>query len=511
MKKCLRRRFVALLTAALLSSVAMSAERIKNVRVKENSQKQYFVMFQSVVEPALWYCGQIKPQVLIRQADRLEIPEISLIKFQKKDIKNPEKLVEGAHFRMHLSLGPGKKAYETLRKKLRHKAADKPFKLSPVPFPAIKLCLQKPNGEEVVMTAESLAGISSRHSSQNVAFSVMLDKLETDLMNSLLHGNTGAKYLLYYNYEYADPVLTGEAQSEQSRQRDFSPNQGNGKSTGRDLPGSRDFDKINRDARAATGWEKAGQGFIGFANYSKAVQEKCVFIEDNEEDWQNAYLSLPLIQTSDYMTINKIELEIKLVNARKQFATKKLTWTPAKGWRDSYGAPLVYAVFELDKIRRQVKDLAELKFNVEQKITSTQKDVLKQQVSYSMLVGNLPVSNPLNLADVFELQTGFLSWSPVASKGLQRIEVKLSEGDWQAERVIKPEFDNSEPLGPDVHQWLVKLDENNDDAPLSAEIFLVVGSSAGEKKIAWKHNGKNLRKELFSMSYIFFDQDWEMK
>jgi hypothetical protein len=211
------------------------------------------------------------------------------------------------------------------------------------------------------------------------------------------------------------------------------------------------------------------------------------------------------------MTINKIELDVKLESARKRFAEKKLTWTSAKGWRDSYGAPLVYAVFELGKIRKQIKDLAELRFNIEQKITSNQTDVLKQRVSYDMLVGNMPISNPLNLADVFELQTGFLNWSPRSDKGLQRIEVKLSEGEWQAERVIKPEFKDKEALGPDTHQWLVKLDENNEDAPLTAEIFLVVGGSAGEKKIAWKHNGKNLRKELFSMSYIFFDQDWKVK
>ncbi|HMM61514.1 MAG TPA: hypothetical protein PKC25_15455, partial [Candidatus Rifleibacterium sp.] len=164
---------------------------IKNIRVSVEGKKQYFDLFQSAAEENLWYCGQTKPTVLMRNAMSQQIPEISLIRFQKKDIKNPQKLVEGAHFRMHLSLGAAADVMEELKKKLPS-SGKRPPVLSPVPFPALKLILQKPDGKEVEMKSEPLVGNAGQRSSQNVAFSTVLGSLDTDLLDALLRGNTGA-------------------------------------------------------------------------------------------------------------------------------------------------------------------------------------------------------------------------------------------------------------------------------------------------------------------------------
>jgi hypothetical protein len=506
--KFLPKKFSLLAMLAVITlQPVFAAEILNNLRVKENQQKYYYTMFQSIVEPSLWYCGQTKPQVLYRTVDKNEIPEISLIRFQRKDVKNPEKLVEGAHFRMHLSLGPSETAFSTLEKQLTNKSFAKPVKLSPVPFEALKLCFQKPDGEEVELKAESLSGISTRHSSQHVAFSIKLGPLQSDLLDELLRGNTGAKYILYYNYKYADPLITGEAASKNLDGRDSDINRPEQPGSGRALPGSRDTDRVDRKIEQKSGWEKAGQGFIGFAEYNEDVQKQCVFIEQDPERWSNAYLALPLIQSSEGIIVNKIDLNVSLLNNKKRLETKHLIWTPEKGWRDDYGAPLAYAVFDLKKIDQN--DFEHLKYSIDQKIISNKNDVLEQSFDYDMLVGDAPISNPLNLADIFEFHVGFLDWSRYESSGLQRIEISLKEGGWRATRTISPVFKNKEFVGPMVHRWLIPKEQGDLSQKLTAEIFFIVNKEGEENKIPWKFNGKNLREELFSLSYIFFDQDWK--
>ena len=500
---------IVLLGVFVLPNSASGKEVIKNVRVKDGRNKYYFIMFQSEVEPSLWYCGQSKPQVLMRQSDTGEIPEISLIRFQRKDIKNPEKLNEGAFFRMHLSLGPGEEAFEALIKKAQGKSMGKTVRLSAVPFPAIRLELQKPDGTKVEMKAETLAGFSNQQSSQHVGFSVILDTLQTDILDALLRGNTGAKYQLYYNLQYSDPLLSGQTSPSTIQQRDLEQKDPGFPGSGRNLPGSRNFDQINREAASKEGWELAGEGFIGFGQYSKEIQEKCIFVEKNLEQWSNSYLTLPVIQSPKDLSIDRIELEVILVHQKKKFGKMNLTWTPKKGWRDSYGAPLVYAVFDLTEVKKQVKDLHQIQYLLKQKIVSNKTDVLTQEFFQELLVGGAPVSDPLDLADVFELQTGFLNWSESAEMGLQRIEIKLSEGSWKSERTIRPVKQSGKLVVPDINQWLVKRSLYSDQDEFIAEVFFVKVENGLEKRIPWNMNGKNLREELPSMSCIFFDQDWE--
>ena len=323
---------------------------IKNIRVSVEGKKQYFDLFQSAAEENLWYCGQTKPTVLMRNAMSQQIPEISLIRFQKKDIKNPQKLVEGAHFRMHLSLGAAADVMEELKKKLPS-SGKRPPVLSPVPFSALKLVLQKPDGKEVEMKSEPLVGNSGQRSSQNVAFSTVLGSLDTDLLDALLRGNTGAKYTLFYNYRYLDPVFTGKPAAASADPRDSSAQNG-GSSPDRNLPGTRDFSTMEKEAAASVGWEKAGEGFVGFSRYSKAVQDKCIFVETAER-WQNAYLTLPILTFPAGVSVDKIVLEVSLVHDGKKYQRQEFSWMPASvGWRDANGAPLVYGIFPLGNLAR---------------------------------------------------------------------------------------------------------------------------------------------------------------
>ena len=509
MKSFFYKKLLLISIFALLVSSISFANSPKRVRVRLNGKKQYFVLFQSPAEPTLYYCGQIKPQVLIRELGKEKIPEISLIRYQKKDIKDPEKLVQGAHFRMHLDLGPSDKALEMLKKKIPS-SHRKTAKLSPVPFKAIKLCFQKPDGQEIELKPESLSGISNHHSAQMVAFSSNINVLNTDLLDSLLKGNTGAKYILYYNYKYSDPILTGEAVPESLQQRDLPGTDPRTSKPDRKLPGSRDFDKINRKAEEKAGWKKAGQGFIGFADYPKSVQDKCVFIETDSQQWNNAYLSLPVIQMPSKIDIEKIELDVKLIHSKKAYESQKLTWTPKKFWRDRYGAPLVYGVFDLTKVRKDhSKSVDKSVFRINQRIESNKGDILIQQREYPIIAGDSPVSDPLSLADILEFQTGFLTWAKPNKNGLKSIEVKLTQGDWTSKRSIAPEKKRGKFVIPELNQWLIKKSSTESLEPLIGEVFFVIKTSAGDKKIPWTLNGKDLRKNLFALSAIFFDQDWK--
>ncbi|MFZ5952126.1 MAG: hypothetical protein ACOYXC_15585, partial [Candidatus Rifleibacteriota bacterium] len=338
-----------------VAAFADGAEIIKNIKQKEDGQNRYFVLFQSVDDETLWYAGQVKPQVLMRETDGLNIPEISLIRFQRRDVKDPTKLHQGAIFRMHLSLGPGEESFKPLLEKAQRKLPDKPARLSAVPFAALKLCLQKPDGKEVELKAETLAGISGQKTSQNVGFSINFDQLETELVEALLNGNTGVKYHLYYNYKYSQPKAVDGKTIPSSDQRDFDRKNPDKPEDSRNLPGQRDFDQINRQAEEKAGWEMAGQGFVGFSEYDENVRKQCVLIESNPDEWTRAYLTLPLIQPPKGINIDSIDLKVEIAAGKKNFEKSSFAWTPKKGWRDEHGAPLVYAFFDLTEVKKQVE------------------------------------------------------------------------------------------------------------------------------------------------------------
>jgi len=140
------------------------------------------------------------------------------------------------------------------------------------------------------------------------------------------------------------------------------------------------------------------------------------------------------------------------------------------------------------------------------KIISNDNDILQQQLSFPITTGDMPISSPLDLADVLEFDTSFLNWSKQPDRGLQGIEFSLFEDDWVASRTI---FINKESINPanlESCKWLVKKPQAN--SKLSAQVFFLVAEKNGIKRIPWKHNEKDLRREIPGLSQIFFDQDW---
>jgi hypothetical protein len=396
-----------LLTTVAGTLPAAEAKIISNIRISDKNQKLYFNIFQSSIDESLWYCGQTKPSILMRELDEQQIPDISLIRFQRKDPKNPQKLVEGAHFRMNLSLGATEEILEELKNYLPKSAGKQPTVLSPVPFQALRLVLQSPSGKEVEMKAEPITGIGNQRSSRNVSFSLTLGTLDTDLLDCLMRGTTGAKYILYYNYKYRDPVLAEKP----TGSSEFTRNSGNRTEqtdNDRNLPGTRDFSDMEKEAEAASGWQKAGEGFIGFSRYSRTVQNHCIFIESAEK-WQNAYLALPTITFPPGISVSRIELDVALMYQGKSFSREKFTWNPVKKWRDRNGAPVVYGVFDLGELAKLLPhELKKAYFSIKQTIESAGNEKLVNEINCEMLEGDTPVSNPVDLADVLEFEMGSL-------------------------------------------------------------------------------------------------------
>jgi len=511
-----------LLTALLLGSTPAQllavARVISNVKVTDGGRKQYFNLFQSQVEKSLWYCGQTKPALLTRLDGNLEIPEISVIRFQKKNLKNSQEFDEGAYFRMHLSLGPSDDVLEQLKKRIPDAGSGKPVVLSPVPFGAIRLYLQRPDGKQVLLHPEALTGISSRHSSQYVAFSTVLGKLDADLLDALLRGNTGAKYLLQYNYSYNDPVVSRKpAGSLPVGGRDLSGTASGDASAGRNLPGSRDLAAIQNEAAAESGWEKAGEGFIGLGRFDRAVQDRCIFVEDRSDQWENAYLTLPVINMPAGIDVSRVELDVSLMYADKAFSEQRFTWTPDKKWRDRHGAPLVYGLFDLAEIRKKnPADLNSVWFSIKQQIESAGGDVLKSENRCEMVEGDSPISDPLQLADVLEFEMGLLNWAAAKNDGLKRIEIELNDGDWKSSRTIEPRAENGRIVAPDAARWLVRRGVDSSEnakaaGQLTATVNFIVADGRNEKKVQWYLNGADLRALLPALSAVLFDKDWSGK
>jgi hypothetical protein len=131
-------------------------------------------------------------------------PEFTLIKYQFKNPKNPQELLEGGVIQFSVVMSPDNEGLTQLRNFIVKKTNDPSVRLAALPLKSAAVTLITPKGEFVAENVET-TGIAPTMANNKMVFSVPLSKIGTDVYNALANSNTGMGVVVKYIYNGLTP------------------------------------------------------------------------------------------------------------------------------------------------------------------------------------------------------------------------------------------------------------------------------------------------------------------
>lgn len=558
--------------AALFAHGVDAGSIIENVQVGSGRDVQTYVLMNSQLNEHQWYCARMTPELVETGEGKTAEPDLTLIRFQKLDAKNPEKLAEGGILQFSFVIGPDQATLIALRKKLPKNVDQRLARIDPLPLSGLEMNLFDPRGKKVALVATAPQGIASDYSSQYARFSAVFSTLDADLVESLLTRNTGVGYELNYRYavlseqkksnvrvdftrltskdkkkadgavvdsdgvaldaamlsylkrQAANPRVAQRLKSGASRNsKNSSPVTGSkpvdprdyGKKDTSDRPVQKISDltqNVTLVHRTRDQKVLAATGFLSLARYSEEVRKKRVISDTCYDNWKKAWLLLPSIGELPDLVIEKVALKVTLADKRYSFATRTYEWTPAKLWLDEFKTPAAIADFSLKDVLAVGPDALEKAFfKLEYSIFAADSPPVTGSDILPVITGDTPVSTPMELADILMFDFTYLYWdAPESDKArLVKIELNVQDDRRKISRFVAPAR-RADKVMIYPEQIPVLLTRGNFEKPgkVKASIFF---HTADGKRVPWDFNGMDLS-EPFSGSYIsFLDNDWQIE
>lgn len=563
---------ILLVPAALFAYGVDAGSIIENVQVGSGKDVQNYVLMNSQLNEHQWYCARLTPELVETGQGRTAEPDLTLIRFQKLDAKNPEKLAEGGILQFSFVIGPDQATLLALRKKLPKNVDQRLARIDPLPLSGLEMNLFDPRGKKIALVATAPQGIASDYSSQYARFSAVFSTLDADLVESLLSKNTGIGYELNYRYavlseqkksnvrvdfaslaskdkkksdgavvdsdgvaldasmlsylkrQAANPRVAQRLKSAAARDRkSSSPGVGSkpadprdyGKKDTRDRPVQKISDLMQNVTlvhRTRDQRIMAAHGFLSLAQYPEEVRKKRVITDTCYDNWKKAWLLLPSIGELPDLDIEKVSLKVTLADKRYTFATRNYEWTPAKLWLDEYKTPAAIADFSLKDVLAVGPDALEKAFfKLEYSIYASGSPPVTGSDVLPVITGDTPIATPLELADILMFDFTYLYWdAPESDKSrLVKIEMNVQDDKRKISRFVAPaRRADKTMIYPE--QIPVLITRGNFDKPgrVKASVFF---HTADGKRVSWDFNGMDLS-EPFSGSYIsFLDNDWQIE
>ncbi|MBF0408289.1 MAG: hypothetical protein HQM10_13145 [Candidatus Riflebacteria bacterium] len=544
---------------------------IRNVKVSGTDSNDSFILMKSAINEKQWFCACMNPDISKIEIDGQKVPDLILFKYQQKDAKT-RKFVEGGSLCFSLDIAPSDEIIKKLKYKIPVKNPSEII-LSPIPFQGLELTVTPPQKKSIVASGTMVPGIASKYALRTAKFSIPLEKLSSDLVEEALRSTTGLKYSVKYNFQVLDEPKTLRAKVDWER---INKTSGFGKkkedlSKYMQITGTTDlnvnpnfadflkkrareiskktvkkssaekreslktglytidlskenpeedeseesaFNTLNLQRRLRTGMEMFAEGFASLAGLDEKEKDRHFVVENDPAGWRYAYLSLPAVGQIAGLTIDKVLLDIRLKYKNQVYSSQTVTWTPKKGWVDKFDTPLFYAKFSLDNLLGAFPAaLPESVFEIEKEIISNNDDVLKGSETMVAAAGDVPVSVPIEFADVVVIDFEILTWqkSPDDAKenpsAVSYLEVKFQEGRREFKRIIKPEIKNGSVTYPENLFWLVE--KGAPGKKVEKIIPTITAVKANGSKTNWPLNGKNIRDNFPGLSVTLYDEDFQ--
>lgn len=563
---------LALLIACFILSLRLDAAGIDTTSIIEKvtlgsgRSAQHYMLMNSRINEHQWYCARLNPTLVEIGQGKAAEPDLTLIRFQKVDSRNPEKLVEGGILQFSFAIGPDKASLIALRKKLPNNIDLRLARLDPLPITGLAMTLFDPRGKEIALVATSSQGIAADYAAQFARFSAVFPTLDSDLAEVLLKSPTGLKYELNYRYlALSDKKTVNLRVDYQALQSKKSPDEILD-STGMALdaamvrylkqqaanprvsqrlratarksdnvsqgPASSTYDPRNygKKDRSAYGIKisaltaavtllhrsreqkvLAAEGFLSLSSYPEAVQKKRIIDEVSYDNWKNAWLLLPTIGELPDLAIDKVILKISLTDGRHTYDVRSYEWTAASQWLDEYKTPAALARFPLkDILAGGANALDKAAFKIEYSIFAGNAPPLVDSHVLPVLAGEIPLAEPLELADILTFDFTYLYWdAPATDKGrLVKVELNIQDDKRKISRFVAP-VRHSDRTTIYPEQTPVLITRGNFEKPGKVKAYVYFHTADG-KRVPWDYNGMSLS-EPFSGSFIsFLDNDWQI-
>lgn len=256
---------------------------------------------------------------------------------------------------------------------------------------------------------------------------------------------------------------------------------------------------------------------VGIGEYPDQIKQKLITIKP-AGNWDYAYFTVPAVGDGAELAIGKISLQVipkyyKDVNGRRELvqikntAAELVTWTPENGYfTDRKGNEITNILFPMQAITDQLEkeNIPRENCCYEVNLSVTQnRDILKFTSICDFLMGGVPVSTPLAMLEGVVVDCDYLDFSDSREKGgLAAVNIKVNPEKPKKtyNRTIKSKDENKTAV------FLVQKEEFGEANPVKASIYFVL---IGSKKVAWKHNGRNLRNDDLGLDVILWDTDYQ--
>lgn len=536
------------------------------------SQKEY-VLMNSALNQNQWYYALLSPQLLETGKGKNLEPDLTLIRFQKLDAKDPEKIREGAILRFSFAVGADKSVIEVLKKNLPKEVDRRLVRFDPLPLSGIEMTIYDPRGKKVQLIATASQGIAAEYAAQYARFSAVFPVLESDLVETLLKSGSGVKYELNYRYAALSDRKTsrikidiGSAGSAKHKHDGSEVLDSNGKEVApelaayvkrqvsnpriaqrlRKIHGNADlaskgqaaldssYDARSDGRKSSKTREQSGskiaetlhdltlvhrsrsqkflaaQGFLSFARYSEAVQKSHV-IEDTAYDyWAYSYMLMPTVGELDGLAVEKIELNIALSDGRYTYETRKLEWKPDSQWRDEHGAPTAIARFALKDLLVAGGSLSEHAFfEVEYSIFVQDDPAINGKDKIPVFTGDLPLSTPFELADVLMFDFSNLYWDAPENDKTRLVKVEIILQD-DKRRIRRFVAPQRRSDKTLIVPEQVPVLLTRGNYEAAGKVKLsVFFHTADNKRVPWDFNGMELQETFPDAYLVFLDNDWQ--
>src|SRR6266536_3052688 len=182
-----------------------SEDIIENVPIIVSGEKVIYSLVRDGNQKNQWY--YIPSQVRlyeIQKQDGKQEPEFTLIKYQFKNPKNSQELLEGGVIQFAVAMSPDNEGFNQLRNFIVGKTKNPKVRLGALPLKSASVTLISPKGEFLAEGVET-TGIAPTMANNKMVFSVSLSKIGTDVYDALANSNTGMGVVVKYIYNGLTP------------------------------------------------------------------------------------------------------------------------------------------------------------------------------------------------------------------------------------------------------------------------------------------------------------------
>lgn len=540
---------IFLLVSFALCSFSPSAAEIekKEITVRRGGRDYSCLLMRSQVNPSQWFCMLTNPVLAEYREDKISHPNLWYYRFQRPDPRNPNRMQDFGVLRCGFALFPPPDVIRSLLSRLPRSGRG-PTTIRMLPADELEIRIKPPGRKPVIGVASVSRGIGGFSDNEVTDFLVTLEKNDADLADRLLLDKTGLEFELSArlaprgDLSWRDRIAATASPAATIATRDDTKHEYAGPSTSTGT-GKRDWrragpgrqkiiDKTGSSAMGSTSKTSTGKGqralqesrllerertaqwaackgFFTLIPYPEAVRKEHMILEDAQIDWDCTYFALPLIQMPESIDIERIVMQISLLRGKDEYSRQIAVWKPDTKWRDEDKLPKTMLRFSLkDLMAGPGKPLEDGYFRVVTTVDLGDGNTLESVEVTPIVTGDIPIANPLAIADLLTLDVHLLDWTAPTSdpNRLTKVDVNLRQERRTLSKTLQVEKRNGEQVIPETLVWLVKAGSLDTPGAVEANVFF---RTASGRRIPWSLNGQPREQDFTGGVWYFTDEDWK--